>query len=500
MKKIVVIAVTFFIGITNALGVSIEINDGKNIIEREYHETIFNGILMMELGLNDEYEMNHELEINNLTLICNNECANDLEKASVQIKIWEYLYPDYEFKLFDNKNEIDWRKNIEILKNLELQYMPKRENNLKNKTFDVNIYEKLRLHSDIILQNYEINNYGYSLQNYEIEFQAFDKVGLYEIEFKNKYTYIDNYIIAFRYVTENFKIYVNVIGKKVNFIVNDLEDYSFSFDVYEDNNYINTITISPGNLEFSFKENATITLKNIADNQIYESFPDIEITKSETIKLFPKKKTANVLFKGIILNYPKEEIKNESILDIIIMDNKFNVIDTCQNVIECNKLLEYGNYYIYDNINKIYIPVEVYEDRTMEVVDYYINGFITKQKIESIRKDNNDIKFTYENNIYYLNDYLKKGIYEIKIDGKLYQIDLNDSSNYVYIKNELLLYNIEIKEEIKKPVVSDKPNENPSDKNEGDIEISIPNTGIEIKEIVYDYKKKYYLNYLNITM
>lgn len=501
MKKLVVLAVTFFIGITNVLGVSIEINDGKNIYEREYQENLFNGRLMMELGLSEDYELTHELEINNLILICNNECANDLQRASVQIKVWEYLYPSYEFKLFDKKIEVDWRKNIENLKIFELDYMPKKENNLKDKTFEVNIYEKLKLHSDIILANYEINGYGYSLQNYEIEFQALDKIGLHEIEFKNKYTYINNYMLAFRYLTEDFKIYVNVIGEKVNFIINDLEDYFFRFNVYEDDKYIKTITISPINLEFYFKENTSIILKDITDDQVYETLPDIVINKSDTITLFPKKKKANVLFKGVILNYSDNDIRDENKLNITIMDNKFNVIDSCEDVLECNKTLEYGNYYIYDNLNKVYIPFEVYEEKTIEVIDYYVNGFISNKKIESIKRDNNEINFTYENNIYYLDDFLIKDVYEFIIDGKSYNIDLNDSSKYVYIKNELLLYNIEIKEEIKEPSTLDKPNEEtPNIKNEGDIEISIPNTGIDIKEIIYDNKKKYYLNFTNISI
>lgn len=225
--------------------------------------------------------------------------------------------------------------------------------------------------------------------------------------------------------------------------------------------------------------------------------------------------------------------------------NKINVYSTSYNILDENKefvkkvndnffVMTYGIYFLQD-INTLKLYDFNYLKKTIDIYRYVIDGLKVDAEVTSICKEDSCFEFTQEENLVtFPNDYIYPGTY--LINDKEFTLDENplsiaqDSLNIIELKltpDEPEVVEPEEKEPDPKPVEPDtddnhsngeeeipsvpKEEENipeeepkeeipvPPEETEEELEeevkdyfVSVPNTGLEVHEIIY-YLKKYYL-------
>ena len=201
--------------------------------------------------------------------------------------------------------------------------------------------------------------------------------------------------------------------------------------------------------------------------------------------------------------------ENYNIINIDIYDSN-NIVEKIRCNKTCDISLNKGNYHLINNNTLEEYDLVLENDLEYDLSNNYLKGLIVNYNIDKIINNNEEIDFNQDNELITFDNYLTGLIY-LEIQGKLYEIELDN--NYEYINDFGLVkrLNIVIDEEIVEEPVTEN-NEIDNNVINDDIEtiktdevvIDIPNTddNIDIKWGNLIDKKKYFyttFNYMSIT-
>ena len=469
-----------------------------------------------------DYDISEVTMINNLAYL---GTLNDskLYQATIQMLIMRYANPNYDvdLKYYNNTKVNNSNELLEIENNLKEYNI---DNPLNNKVYEINLNDKLVI-EDIDLTIYEYTGYDITWDGNNSIIDGFHKTGLHEIKFKNKLNITDTYYpltYASAPITNDFTIYVNVLGNKVDFDINLLEDdsYHFTFEMYDlDNNYLGYYLIDKEHNSIYYNLGKNIKLVDVSQS-IYKNSDDVIIMEDSThnYNITLNKEYKNTNF-DVLLNNP-----NNNKIDISIYDSNFGYLKNYRCIDNCSLYLEKNEYIFKDNLNNTYSYYNLKNSSSGSFDGNTIRGIISKNKIDNIYVDNEKIDYDYINGIYKFKDSQRTNKYTIDINNSLVDVELNDAIyvagyglfyNYEYIENNLVLDNYDTKNEIdvsieeditiKDEVSYDIQNHQDSftllDTNEqtnDNVILSIPNTEVNLSNRL-DYiivKKKYNYNTL----
>lgn len=500
MKKIVVF-LSIMLGIMNVSATTFEIRKDGDVFRYEYVSKKIHNKEAFKLTFHMVEDYDAWL-VGNLAQLAVDE--DDFNKSIIQKMILENVNPDYEIKIKDQyNNDIDTTKyENELLKKIEKFNHPLE---LDGTSYEINVNESLSLYG--ALNRYTARDLGTSNFGHMVEVFGFKEVGKKEVYFDNYCNVYNKYVLADGYSYKPFKIYVNVLGYKVDFEIP--EDSIFWFSVFDkNNNLINNITIDKYNTKFYYRLDEKITLVNKED-LIYEKIDDIILEgKDEVIVINPRFKKYKTNFKTISSDIYKKNERN-SFNDFTIYDTLLNEVYRCNSDI-CEAILDAGEYFIVDNVSleKYYYPN--YQDGEFVIKRYCLRGVLSDKRIDRIKVNDNEIIVNHYQEIYYLerDEEIKK--LDVLIDNAWVNVDLSLKENYWLVEELGLFYKLgEIK---KDEVIIDKKDNDIEDKDNSNninnvddvdnkheeirgndvISIDVPNTNIYLCELVYISKKYYW--------
>lgn len=498
MKKLVFVVTMFILSIVNVRAIDIKLEHRNEVIIKKFEEYQLYGQEAYLITPFEEANVLDKQKISNLAYI-GTRANSLLEKAVIQGLIWQEVNYGSKYSIYEGGHLID-TKNIESnllnkLNNLKLA------NDLTNSNYEVNLFDDLEVNGEL----HNKCSMNQTCENYEnkIILKSFDIPGVQEVKISNIYNNFGNNLVSgTNYYTNEFSIFVNVLGNKVTFNVNNLKIYSYSFDVYDVNGgFIKNINIDNNENTFYYPKNKDILLVDVSDNKVLERLDDIMIFEEEKkdeyeININVLLKNVNLKIESVMVPYEFDKDIKPITNDITIFNSNHEKISNCQEEV-CNFSLPMGDYYLINNINNEQIFIELYSDLEMILSNYYIKGLITKEKIDKIVKNNQIYSYEKVNDFYYFDDLIEYDEYEIYIDNEKYLIDLRDYNNFILIKNSGLFYKLKLdkkngdndkKDEVILPNETEEVKKEPID----DVIINIPNTGLDVeRELIYDFKKKY---------
>lgn len=499
MKKIVVVLVVFVANIVSVDAMKLEVRKEDEVRFYEYQNNKVGSKYAFLLSLDEVDEFDKWL-IANLANLAN---PNDEMKNNViQKMILEYVNSDYEVRLFNNDELVDTSKmENEILNELKkYDKVP----DVNGNYYEVELLGKIEILGNE-LSGYSLNGNPVGGYKNKIVIESFWEVGMKMLEFDISVIRDGNYILSDGVRYKPFKVYVNVLGVRVDFKIPDGVNLRFAlFDEF--NNPKGYLYLNDDIRSYSYKTGKKYKLVYI-DNYIYENIDDIILSGfSEVIEINPVLKKFDVSIKTVLSDiYEKDEFV-ETFTDITIYNSKLDIVDTCKSEDVCHINLVSDFYIVMDNLSKKKYYIEVNpENQEFEIVRTYFVGIISNKNIDSIKVNGEEMLFDKLNNFYFI-DYLDIRSIEVTIDGVSKILDLSNELNYWYINNLGLFYYIgeEKKDEV---INNDKENnETNKDKDEKrneevinkdednedlDVIIDVPNTNVVLINYVY-LKKKYY--------
>ena len=330
----------------------------------------------------------------------------------------------------------------------------------------------------------------------KVEVFGFKEVGKKEVYFDNYCIVNNGYVLASGYSYKPFKIYVNVLGYKVDFEIPD--DSTFWFSAYDkNNNLVKNITIDKNNTKFYYGLNEKITLVN-DEGIVYEKLDDIILEgKDEVITINPHLKKYTINFKTKASDiYKINEV--DSFNDFTVYDASLKEVYRCNSDV-CTATLDVGKYFIVDNVSSEKYYYGIYQNEDYVIKRYFLQGILSDKRIDRIKVNDNEIIVNNNHGIYYLDHYKEIRTLEVLIDNIWINLDLSLKDNYWLVKDLGLFYKLG---EIKKDEVIIDENDNNVDDvdnkheeikdNDDVISIDVPNTNINLSELVYISKKYYW--------
>lgn len=499
MKKIVVF-LSIMLGIMNVSATTFEIRRDDDVFRYGYISKKIHNKEAFMLSFDGQLDYDAWL-IGNLAQLAEDE--DDFNKSVIQKMILENVNPNYVVKMKDQyNNNVDTTKyESELLKKIEKFNKPLE---LDGTSYEINVNESLSLSG--FLNRYAARDLGTSNFGDKVEVFGFKEVGKKEVYFDNYCIVNNGYVLASGYSYKPFKIYVNVLGYKVDFEIPD--DSTFWFSAYDkNNNLVKNITIDKNNTKFYYGLNEKITLVN-DEGIVYEKLDDIILEgKDEVITINPHLKKYTINFKTKASDiYKINEV--DSFNDFTVYDASLKEVYRCNSDV-CTATLDVGKYFIVDNVSSEKYYYGIYQNEDYVIKRYFLQGILSDKRIDRIKVNDNEIIVNNNHGIYYLDHYKEIRTLEVLIDNIWINLDLSLKDNYWLVKDLGLFYKLgEIK---KDEVIIDENDNNVEDKdnsnnnvddvdnkhevikdNDAVISIDVPNTNINLSELVYISKKYYW--------
>ena len=450
MKKIVVVLVVFVANIVSVDAMKLEVRKEDEVKFYEYQNTKVGSRYKFLLSLDDVKDFDKWLIVNLANLANPND---EMKNNVIQKMILEYVNSDYEVRLFNNDELVDTSKmENEILNELKkYDKVP----DVNGNYYEVELLGKLEILGNE-LSGYSLNGNPVGGYTNKIVIESFWEVGMKMLEFDISVIRDGNYILSDGVRYKHFKVYVNVLGVKVDFKIPDGVNLRFAlFDEF--NNPKGYLYLNDDIRSYSYKTGERYKLVYI-DNYIYENIDDIILSGfSEVIEINPVLKKFDVSIKTVLSDIYEKDEYVETFTDITIYNSKLDIVDTCKSEDVCHINLVSDFYIVIDNLSKKKYYIEVNpENQEFEIVRTYFVGIISNKNIDSIKVNGEEILFDKLNNFYFI-DYLDIRSIEVTIDGVSKILDLSNELNYWYINNLGLFYYIgeEKKDEV---INNDKEN------------------------------------------
>lgn len=507
MKKIILLLGLLFIFEESPKAYMISIDHDNENYTYKYEVSKsgnrFRYLLTLE---NESIDIKDVQTVNNLASYYN---TYDLyENVVIQKLIFEEVNPNYVVKVLDdNLNVIDTTdKENEIFSKIKEYQRPDPQNNAY---YEANYGEDLRLYPDI-KGCYLPKGYSYTCDNligYSITMNH--GTGLIKVDFKNVLYSDGKYVFKHRMQYEPFSIFVNVHGRAVTFDIKP--DDSFIFSVYNKYRYLRDIQVDSRELTHYFKEE-DLRFVDVSAG-MYEKMDDFWVTKDETIKLRPNLRTVSVEFDTYLMDIYLNNTDYKTYNDFSIYDENNNYVASC-NKEKCIMNLKAGQYYIKDNVSNLTQLKSFFEDSKDIVYRELVDGIVSDKEILKIKHDDIDIIFNKDKNIYYFDEITDYKYLDIYFENEIKRIFLSDYQNYWKIMDFTTLYKIpndnKTKDEdkptqppihedesIDSPIQDDKLNNEIKNNPSTELEINVPNTGVEKEDLIY--KKEEYEKDINNT-
>ncbi len=500
MKKFLVGVVIVMLGIHNAKGVFLEVKDDNSFYNVKLEEVVKrkNGINSYLVSFTGNWNDDDKKQIKNLAYVGRNT-DNQVYQGVIAKTILEVNNKDLQITL---KN--DWLDDIDISFYENKLAMELAEiqsgHQLAGKSYDVDLHDLLKITGDF--GDLELNS-DLTVENYgdRLVISNTNKPGFYKIYAKSKMDVIDNFITSLTPACDDFVINIRVLGKEIKF-VSPKKNYYVNFLVLdEQRNVIDNIIINKDNTSFYYMKKQKLYFQDITNDNGYERLEEIafvDVGNSYYELNLDLQENINYVKVQTILVDARNKDNNQYILnDFVVYDDQFKEINECHEM-NCQLELKSGIYIFKDKKSKKMLRYDIFGDMEINLERYKINGIVSEEVLTKIKVDNNLQDFYKEGNLYYLDGLSDCSSISFLIDDDWYTWNLEGNEDYVFWDDLGTFWLLDLDKTIKtiKPeeiIIEDKNKK--EEKWEDTIDISVPNTGIEIiGGSIYVYKKRNYHN------
>ena len=449
-----------------------------------------------DLYLDNEVEINDYKRIHNIAYYAGNTLG-DAARITAQIMIWEEVYPNYTFTVYDGDNNI---YSINEDKSIINRYVNRFNNpcTLDGKVSEVTFGGSIMYTSNISMVAYTADKYRISIDNKYIHVDDITGIGTNTLKFFVNEIIEDNKITANGPSLGDFSTTVILYGNRINFNISANDDYLIEMYNKEDNSLIGTYEINKNHNYIEYGLNTNVYLKDITNSNIYKPFDDIEIIED------------NSHLYNIELH--KEYITKKATFNAPLIDKNYNIVNMniykeseLYKEIRCNRTCDIdipiGEYKFINNNTLEESTINVIDNIEFDNSNNYLKALKGNYDITKILFNNMSILFHKDNDYYMLDDFVSGNEIKIEINNILYDVILNNLSynQEIGLVKEL---NIELKEKINS---EDNINNEVDviDNNEEVVVIDIPNTNDTFDGGIYYVKKKHYCinnNYYSYIM
>ncbi len=485
MKKLFIIAF-LLLGTISARANTLEVNTGDKTYSLFSPYKLINGEYAFLLSL-DNSKITNKKYVNNLAYLAN-EYNSENYLLTISEMILESVNPSYDVYIKNSYGDILDNKVYKERLTTMLTNFDEPSRIHKNK-YTVDYKGSLTI--DYIFDNIS-NDYSEEQSVFadKIIFKNFSTIGENRINFTYDINITDNYITANHLIKDDFYVIVNVVGRKVEFHI-DNNKYNMLFkvmDIY--NNVIEEISLNKELTKTFYIPTKAVKIVDYSRIDELEKVQDINIDSGKEDLAFKIRlvEQSYVWFYYTLYHDILNDVKTSAKNNFTIYDINYNELYKCKNEESCSFYLKKGKYIIVDKVTNSHEIIDVTKDSDHTIKRYNINGLISKRNITKIMHNNEEIVFHKKNDSYIVPGYLDYDTYDVCFEDACETINLHNNAGVQFI-NSGVFYVFDNKENDNSVII---------DKNEviNDLENNIekqpeepPSTFIFVHEI-YLYKKE----------